>query len=84
MNDALVWTVLIGGGLLVSGYALGYLRGMNTGTQSVMNELFKSGLLSPEKILAHYSREGNEKARALMAQLNQLKREQEKKEKDNG
>lgn len=75
MNDALVWTVLIGGGLLVSGFSIGVTYGINSGTQGVMRELFDSGLLTPEKILSHYANQGNEKARGIMAAMNKAKQE---------
>lgn len=77
----MLWTIVIGGGLLVSGFALGYLKGLTTGTQDVMNELMSSGLLTPEKVLSHYAKEGNEKARDLMHTLDRLKREKANKEK---
>jgi hypothetical protein len=84
MNDSLLYTILIGGGLLTCGYFLGVIRGMKTGTTSVMNELFKSGLLKPEEVVAHYSRMGNEKAQELMATINQLKRANKDKENNDG
>ena len=84
MNDAFLLTVLIGGGLLVCGYSLGRISGMTRGAKDVVDELFKTGLLTPEKLLAHYSKQGNDRARAALKMLNDYKREQEKKDEDNG
>ena len=83
MNDAFLLTVLIGGGLLVSGYSLGRISGMTRGAKDVVDELLKTGLLKPEKILSHYSKEGNDRARAALKMLNDYKREQEKKDRNN-
>lgn len=79
MNESLVAVFIIGAGLVGCGYALGVTFGLKTGSQSVMDELFRSGLLTPEKILAHYANQGNEKARDIMAAMNKAKRENKEK-----
>lgn len=74
MTEAFI-VLIIGIGLVGCGYILGVTNGLKTGSQGVVNELFRSGLLTPEKVLAHYANQGNERARDIMAALNKIKQE---------
>lgn len=82
MIDPFLTTLFVGGGLLACGFALGYMRGVANGAKDTVNELFSSGVVTPEELLKHYANAGNDRARDALAKLNAYKREMESKEKN--
>lgn len=82
MNETMLLTLVIGAALVGCGYVLGHVGGFRKGNKQVMDELFKSGLLTPKQILTHYANEGNERARDTLAALTQYERELANKDKN--
>lgn len=71
--DSFFLTALVGGGLLLCGYFLGYARGLKQGTKDTTLEIFRTGLITPEELLAHYSKQGHENARNILDEHNKEK-----------
>lgn len=56
--ETAILTILVGGGLVISGILLGLRWGFAAGTSKTLNEIFATRLLTPEQLLDYYRKNG--------------------------